>query len=131
MTTTTNRPTTTALAVETARRDRTLRLLLGLAKDHELPLFDRIAFSEFEHRGETLRTLNLHLPADTDVTGWADALGATRLEDMPVTGDTHQWVTTIARTEWSHGPHVDWHQIEVQSRRDYRPRTDRRADLDT
>jgi hypothetical protein len=128
MTTTTQRPTT-AQTDETERRDRTLRMLLSLAASHDLPLFERIAFSQFEFLGETHRTLSLHLDEETDVSGWADALGATRIEDMPVTGDTHEWVTTYARTEWGHGPDVDWHQIEVQARRDYRPRTDRQVDL--
>ncbi len=128
MTTTAHRPAT-AQADETERRDLTLRMLLDLAASHGLPLFQRISFNQFDYLGETNRTLSLHLDEDTDVSGWADALGATRIDDMPVTGDTHEWVTTYARTEWGEGPDIDWHQIEVQTRRDYRPRTNPRVDL--
>lgn len=127
-TTATDRPAA-ALADETTRRDTTLRMLLSLAASHDLPLFRHISFDQFDHSGETLRTLHLHLDADTDVSGWAAALGATQIEDMPVTGDTHEWVLTFARTSWADGPHIDWHQIEVQTRRDYRPRTHPQVDL--
>ncbi len=127
--TTTHRPATTAPADETSRRDLALRMLLDLAASHQLPLFQHVSFSQFEHGGETLRTLRLHLDEETDVSGWADALGATCIEDMPVTGATHEWVTTYARTGWREGPHVDWHRIEVQTRRDYRPCTDRPVEL--
>jgi hypothetical protein len=127
--TTTHCPAITAVAAETARRNRTLRMLLNLAEVHQLPLFERLYFGQFDHAGHTLRTLSLHLDEDTDVSGWAAALGATRIEDMAVSGDTHEWIVTYARTGWSEGPHIDWHQIEVQTRRDYRSRTDRPVDL--
>jgi hypothetical protein len=110
-----------------ARRARTLRWLLRLRAAGNLPMPQRIDFGQIVSRfdGRTLYILTLELDPDTDVTGWAHAVGADDREELPVTGDTHTWTSVRARTSWrTDGPRVDWHLIEVSSYHHYRPRAD-------
>jgi hypothetical protein len=119
MTTTTER--TSAQLFADARRARTLRWLLKLTKAHDLPMPRDIQFGEMVHSGKTLRYLTLSLDENVDLTGWAGAIDAATIEEDQVESDTHQWIHVCANTAWREGSRVDWHHIQVSTRRHYRP----------
>jgi hypothetical protein len=126
MTTSTDRNT----LLEDRRRARALRWLLKLRTAHHLPMPQRIDFGQLTSPtgdGSVLRYLMLELDNDADVTGWATAVNANRVDQLAVTGSTHTWTDVFARTDWRRGPRVDWHQIQVASNHHYRPRTDHTA----
>jgi hypothetical protein len=124
MSTTTER-TSRHTAVD-RRRMKALRWLLNLAVANTLPMPTRIDFREYPSpvRRATVRYLTVELDNDTDLTGWADAIGATEVDDLAVTGDTHTWTYRRACTPWRHGVRVDWHCIEVNSSHNRRPVTE-------
>lgn len=108
------------------RRMTALRWLLNLAATNGLPMPTRIDFRQFRWPGRraTVRYLTVELDNDTDLIGWADAIGATEVDDMTVTGDTHTWIHRRARTPWRTGARVDWHCIEVNSDHHRQPVTE-------
>ena len=124
----TNTSTGDAELVADTRRARTLRWLLKLGKADNLPLPRRIDFGQLVSPvdGRTQRVLTLELDDDTDVTGWANAVGAQERDELPVTGQTHTWTHVRACTGWRRDqPRVDWHRIEVTGNPHRRPRVDR------
>jgi hypothetical protein len=84
------------------RRMKALRWLLSLAGANGLPMPTRIDLREYHSkvRSATVRCLTLELDDDTDLTGWADAIGASEIGDLDVTGKTHTWTYVHACTPW-------------------------------
>lgn len=121
-TATTIRPATDEQSTDRERREHALRWLLDTATVHHLPMPYSIEFHQYRSGGADVRTLCVRLDDDTDPAGWSAAVGAFDISDLPVTGGTHQWTVHHARTPWRDGPLVDFHQVTIQGRRDYRPR---------